>query len=511
MNQQMGAWLSLAVATLYTLLFHDTPIGLNLLIFEILILGIHWRFYRESFKEFLPKYLGILLLFSSLFTVITHSAFSLAMNYICLIVFIGSVQEPKLRSALTGLGMGVTHFIGAQLAFFGNLKNPDRKKPKVGRWLWQLRLFLLPLLIIIIFMSLYGNSNPIFGDWVNAISEQLGKVFDHILNLIDFPVFWTFLGGFIIANFALLKSRSSWMMEFEMGVSDHVVRKKTKWTRDFNKIALKNELKSAVFLFATLNALLFLLLLVEIDSVWINFEWSGSTLKEFVHEGTYLLILSILISILLVLFYFRGNLNFYSKNVWLKRLSNIWILQNAILVLSVVIRNFWYVHYFALAHLRIGLFMFLLLTWFGLFLVYLKVNKKMSFFYILRMQFLATLTLVTVGSFFDWDRHIAKYNLAHSQQAYFHFDFLVSLSNSTLPILNQPIERLEEIDTYQMEQYSDERNSYSPAEFKSRVDLRAAEFMKKYEERNLLSWNLSDHRTYRALSKMYSSEDNSQP
>ena len=67
---------------------------------------------------------------------------------------------------------------------------------------------------------------------------------------------------------------------------------------------------------------------MDINHVWLNFQWDGQFLKEFVHDGTYILIINIIISILLVLYFFKANLNFFKKNKILKTLTYIWVGQN---------------------------------------------------------------------------------------------------------------------------------------------------------------------------------------
>src|SRR5690606_12977260 len=106
------------------------------------------------------------------------------------------------------------------------------------------------------------------------------------------------------------------------------------------------EYRSAVLLFFGLNGLLAFLNFMDIYWVWFNFKWEGQFLKDFVHQGTYMLILSIVISIGLVIYYFRRNLNFFQRNRRLKYLTYLWLGQNALLAVSVFIRNGYYISYY---------------------------------------------------------------------------------------------------------------------------------------------------------------------
>ena len=49
---------------------------------------------------------------------------------------------------------------------------------------------------------------------------------------------------------------------------------------------------------------------------------------------------------LVLLFFFRGNLNFYKKNKWLRYGAYAWIFQNMVLVVSVLLRAKYYFVYY---------------------------------------------------------------------------------------------------------------------------------------------------------------------
>jgi hypothetical protein len=232
---------------------------------------------------------------------------------------------------------------------------------------------------------------------------------------------------------------------------------------------------------------------------WFNFEWEGQYLKQFVHEGTYLLILSIIISIILVLYYFRGNLNFYRKNKLLKYLSYIWLIQNAILAISVAIRNFWYINYFALAYKRIGVIIFLALTIYGLYTVVVKVWKRKSAFYLFKVNSFALLIVLVVSSVFNWDVIIARYNFKNSDKSFLHLDYMATLSDRALPYLDKSLYDLMVIDQLQKEKFPFEEKFLTPEEYHVIIEDRKKEFKNKWGEKGFLSWNYQEYLAYRKL------------
>jgi hypothetical protein len=102
-----------------------------------------------------------------------------------------------------------------------------------------------------------------------------------------------------------------------------------------------------------LNGLLIVVNSIDIYYLWIYFEYTpGLNLSDLTHQGAELLILSIVLAMVLVMFFFRGNLNFYRKNKWLKWCAYLWIIQNIVLVISVVIRDYHYITKLGFAYKR---------------------------------------------------------------------------------------------------------------------------------------------------------------
>jgi hypothetical protein len=238
---------------------------------------------------------------------------------------------------------------------------------------------------------------------------------------------------------------------------------------------------------------------IDINSVWFNFKCEGQYLKQYVHQGTYLLILSILISIAIILYFFRGNLNFYKQNKFLKYLSFIWLAQNGILAISVGIRNFRYIEHYNLAYKRIGVAIFLLLTLYGLYTVLLKVKKKKSTFYLFKTNALAFYIILVISSLVNWDKCIATYNFSHSDTAFLDLDYLSSFSDKTLPYLNKTKLELDDITIKQKENFNFKDYFLTSESYYNIIQNRKKQFKKEWESKSFLSWNLAEYLAYKKL------------
>lgn len=487
-------------AVLLTFLFYKQGIGLNLLLFEILFIG--WLFFSKQLtsESRLEKLTLSGMVLTAVFTVITYSTYVYVVHFLAIFLFVGVLNFKVITSLFSAFGVSFVSLFSSQIAFVGTVFfGESRTSLKLRKALWKSRIFIIPILIVAVFLTIYGFSNPIFGDYLGVFGEMIENVFTFIFENINLSFVFTFIFCTAISIFLLFRVRVPLAEKNEKNTTQNLFRTKKKEKRVFKLSALKSEYKAGIFLLVTLNMLLLILNSLDIYLVWFNFEWNGETLKQFVHEGTYLLIISILISIAVVLYFFRGNLNFYKKNKWLKYLAYAWIAQNAVLAISVAIRNFWYIKYFALAYKRIGVILFLLLVLYGLFTVFRKIQHTKTSFYLFQKNTLALYLILLISSLVNWDSVIAKYNFASADSAYLHLEYLSDLSDKALPHLNKTEEELNATYNFQQQKYPYPYVTMNHEKYTQKIAARNKTFSKKWEEKNLLSWNLAEYLAYEKL------------
>lgn len=489
-------------AVLITFLFYKQAFGINLVVFEVFLFA--WLAYQKKlhFKTTNQILLTLGTLASLLATVFVYSDFSYIWHFVSLLFFIGMTMYPTVRSLFNLFGISMIATAGAQLEFIGLCKKVKIGGSSIGKGLGKLRFFFIPVFIIFVFIGIYSTANPVFNSFVGDVFAQIGSAWSLVFYDFEFAVVMTFILGIVISNFLLIGSPIKEIIEDDENASEYYKRKRKKQFKNFAFFALKNELRAAVFLFVSLNIILAIVNGIDVYWVWFNFEWEGQYLKQFVHSGTYLLILSILFSIGLVLYFFRGNLNFYKKNIFLKKLSYLWLAQNALLAISVGIRNYWYVEYYALAYKRIGVFIFLLLTLYGLYTIYNKLKENRSYFYFIRNNAFVFYTVITLSSVVDWDGLITRYNFAHANKSFLHLNFLANMSDKTLPDMDKSLTTLQSIQLDQQEEgfLRNRVNRYlSPEEYYDRILKRKKEFKIKWESKGFLSWNYPEYKAYQEM------------
>ncbi|MNI54601.1 hypothetical protein D3C73_1095010 [compost metagenome] len=170
------------------------------------------------------------------------------------------------------------------------------------------------------------------------------------------------------------------------------------------------------------------------------------------------------------------------------------MVQNFILIISVFIRDGYYIEFYGLTHKRIGVLVFAILCIIGLATVYFKVAKERTLFYLFKVNGNIWFVLLLAFSLVNWDVFIAKYNLSHSDKVAVDADYLLSLSDKTLPLLDQNRSKLHY--TPAKDLYGKEIAKAKNTQFYSELlDERIGYFKERYQTVSWLSLNLQDWNT----------------
>jgi len=490
--------LVLTLSLIFTFLFYKESLGINLLIFELLVICNILFVQRDNPQNLLTFFSITTTIVTAISYVINYTEFSLITNLISFFIMTGVFIYPKAKSLITSIRLSISNIAFAIPNFFRTIG-----EIKTGKYGFSIRsvmhrllILMLPIGIVFLFLTLYNISSPYFN---KVFSETLEKI-QALLDKIDYTWMLVFALGIFCSIFSLVRIASPSAIEKDQRSTLRMarIRKKIRSSKPF---LLKRELVAAQFLLVTLNILILVLNILDINNVWFGFLWNGSYLKQFVHAGTYVLIFSILISIGIVLYFFRGNINFYKKSKLLKGLAITWMLQNVVLSISVAVRNYWYISYFSLAYKRIGILFFLLATVYGIFTVIIKIKNKHSSFYLFRNNSMAILVVMFIISMFNWDAIIARYNFSQYKTAFIHYDFLSSLPDKTLPYIEKSQEELEQIDRSQEKLFRLQMKYMSSAEYFAKVEKKKAAFKSRWEEKGFLSWNYAEYFAYQNLKK----------
>ncbi|MFT6844769.1 MAG: hypothetical protein ACJAUV_000957 [Flavobacteriales bacterium] len=485
---------------LFCILFHKQGVGINLVLFELPLL----LFIYPKIKQllFAGKLVAAIVVVSLLLVVVRHTGVVIFFHVVSFLLLLGMLAAPKINAVgLAAIASFLNFFQGTYQYVMSllNLANTNKASKAVLKFM---KLGVLPLLVIWVFALMYQTASPWFdelaGNFLGLIEDGFVLFFEQ-LNPAKIGLV---LLGTLIAGLAIYATSNTFFNEGIAKLTSTRTRERNKFYSG-KSTALFTEYKIGVLLFVGLNGLLLLVNALDIYWVWFHFSWTGEFLKQFVHEGTYLLIFSILISAGLVLYFFKGNQHFLQK-VWLKRLAQLWLIQNILLAISVAVRNWWYVQYFALAFKRIGVFYFLAFIIVALIAVVIMVRKQKSLYFLRKYNSLAALLIFFCMVIPNWNIVIAKYNFSHANSAFVELNFMSKLDKTALPYLKKSEAALKEFSTTQQELFRFKtRDMYlTEYDYSVQIDNRISEVLPKLANQHWLSWNFADRKLLKQLNEI---------
>ncbi len=346
-----------AFLIVYNFLFWHEQLGINLFLFGAA--GILYSYKTKSQKSLSSQQWLVLLLTlgSGISILLFNTLLSKWMFLVGIITLHLSFQTGAI-ALFENLLNGVLNFLnlkGNLLPNFGFKKNK-----KAGRFKTITRIAIIPILIFALYFILFSFGNSIFGELSLDFLNGIGEFFERFFSL-SYIIF--LLVGMVIIRWFY---RKSWFSAIRIPFENSLLRK-TGVKKSFRNLDLKYEYLTAIGVFALLNLLFAVVNFIDVKNVWFQFDINEvESLKSFLHEGVGWLIFSLLVSMIIILFYFRGNLNFYPQSTFLKKLAYAWTFQNMILAISVLYRTVYYIQYHGIASKRIGVFIFVLIVFLGL-------------------------------------------------------------------------------------------------------------------------------------------------
>ncbi|MFD2581308.1 DUF4173 domain-containing protein [Pedobacter vanadiisoli] len=494
---------------LFTSLFWEERLALNLLIYSVYLLIITF-INPDVVKSTKLKIYGLAHLLAAVLVVINNSNLSVATYYISLLIFIGFAHHQQIRTVFTAFAAAILQIVTVPFNAIKHLSQVSIGNVSLRPIFTLIKYIFIPIIIVIIFSCLYAAASNVFAHYAETILTNIGDFLDHILHFffkdLSFGRIMHFCFGLVLTGGLLLAFFDKGLEKAELKCKEQLVRirrsvgQKTIWyniVQTFTgnlltrKMALKTEYIVGIISFAALNLLLLMLNTIDITTLWFGYEPSGNFSGE-LHQGTNSLIFSIVMAMAVILYYFRGNLNFYHKSKTLRLLAYAWMFQNFILIISVFIRDGYYIEFHGLTHKRIGVLVFATLCIIGLATVYFKVAKQKTIFYLFKMNGNIWFALLLTFNIVNWDIFIVKYNLAHETAIALDADYLLSLSEKTLPTLDKNRKALL---SHSFVPKGEIIISSTNDQILTRLDNRIGYFKERYNKSSWLSWNLPDWNT----------------
>lgn len=396
---------------LYSFLFYHQTFGLNFLLFSVAMALAFIIKDKTLLKENFWYITASGAIVSGVCVALYGTALAFAANIVSLSLMSAFSLSRKSSVILASLYSIYTYLSSmVYMVIDSIMRRKQSDKPMDAKFWTKFSIGFGIFVIILVFFILYKNSNPLFQDLTKKIN------FDFIswewvrFTLLGFVIVYAFLYA---RNFpGLYKKDAGLPGSIDR---DSVLAKENKFFG--KKLNLSLEINSGIILLLLLNILLFIVNALDVAYLWITQKLpEGMSYSDYVHQGTGTLIISIILAILIILFYFRGHVNFSEKNKSIKTLAYLWMVQNIIVIISTAYRNILYINEYSLTYKRIGVYIWLILTLVGIITTIVKIGKHKSNWYLFRQNGWSVYFVLILFACFNWDMVITNYNIKNSKK-----------------------------------------------------------------------------------------------
>jgi hypothetical protein len=305
------------------------------------------------------------------------------------------------------------------------LKNLFQGEDDQGRSGIQLKNWVLPLGLSLVFVILFAEANPILIRWLELIN------WNWVFNLftLERTLLWSTV---IILCWPLLRPKFR-------------LKQKRMEKTDFMEIR-----KLIHFLFSKESILyslvIFNLLFSAQTYMDLIYLWGGTALPdgmsyaEYAHRGAYPLIATALLAGAFVLVALRPGSE-TEKMQSIRYLVYCWIGQNIFLVISSIWRTALYVEEYSLTYLRLAALIWMGLVALGLVLLVLRIVWTRSNIWLINLNGITLLTVLMMCAFINLGGVIAQFNVAHCKEVNgkgpaLDLKYLREIGTASLPALH---------------------------------------------------------------------------
>jgi len=443
--------LLLVIGLAGAVLFYDQFFGLNTILFSLLITSIH---YYDTKKISIP---------AIILNLVSVGIFLSPSSFLIVLWFLNMLYLTKLNTKTAVILTPIAAINSAVLFIEKLVRNSDKKiNPK------HVIVGLISFVIVAVFTFLYSLSNPLVNKFFNGINLSFISI-EWILLFI----FFGFVGSLIISDTPL-----AWLRTFIFRSNIEALdQEEAKEFTELKKLTAQVTLIALVVLLSIINGVdIFVLINQTLPE--------GFTLSQYLHQGFFTLIFSMTLAIGLILYFFRGNINFSGDLSTLKSAAYFWLAQNALLVLTTVIKNFNYISMYGLTYKRISVILCLIIIASALFLTYIKVSQKKNLWYYLNFSSIIITTHVVLFFCIPWDLIICRYNISSFKEKT-DYSYLIKLDNPDWTLLERHKSEMNNYDlVYYDQAIEDKRVTYESATFLS-YNLDFIRYQKVFTEQPL--------------------------
>lgn len=382
------------------ILFYKEYIALNLGIFGIFLSILTFTQTKSELRTKTFLTLFVTSIFSSFAFAWFGDAISFTAVFVSLFLLRFTGTYPRLKPFLY-----IEILLTNLFSFLGRVFNVEQwyEKPKEGKSFAKklITFVLIPGLFVAIFFFIYSFGSDHFANVFRASELDFEPHTVIILAVIGFYI------GFIFWNFGVERfifKQNRYLNDDFSGLIK--IQKPT-----FSFLDIDSERISGFISLSALNILLLIFIATYNYEQFYEITTSADSLSAETHDRVNAVIMSIVMAIFVILFYFKNGFNFDKKATSLKISAKIWIVLNGVLVLSALIKNAEYISGYGLTYKRLGVYAFLTMALIGLIFTFIKIQKKKTNAFLFNKMFWACYGLILVCSYVNWGEIITFNNI----------------------------------------------------------------------------------------------------
>lgn len=406
----------------FLLLFHQVEVGLNLAIFDVLMLLFFLSGQPARFKDSRV----IITSFCLLLTAGCVAWYGTPDTIIWSIITLGWLSQlihfPE-NTFLLAETKGFINLFTAPIQQFTEIFSNENEQATVERLKRGTLVVGLPLLFALLFASLYRGFNPFF---------ETG--FDSLFANMNWSLGITTLLGLFVAIYLLKPHLPARLNFIDQILGDNFSQESEENTSAPNSI----ERQTGLALFSMLNLLLLIFLVSDVAFVSQLTAGVNANYSKYVHQGVETLIFLLVLAASFILFFFRkaGESRLPMSNR-LKALALVWMILNIGLIVTTSAKNVFYVLSYGLTLKRIGVFVYLALSLAGLAFTISKISLAKTNAYLFRKLYWSFFIILTVNLCIDWSSITTRFNLHENIKDHRDLDwaYLLQLNERVIPII----------------------------------------------------------------------------
>ncbi|MCT3920675.1 DUF4173 domain-containing protein [Elizabethkingia anophelis] len=403
--------LILLTTFLFVTLFYKENMGINMGLFGIVCAVLTCINTPQRNKTRLFFVLFITTILSSA-AFVWYGDFSSFLALVSSLILLSFRSKSRKLKTLFILPVFIANFFTFLCRFFNFDKwIPKRNSSGTGQKL--LAIILIPAFFVFIFFVVYTYG-----------SDQFANLFTNINWDINFwQLFCLSVLGFFLAfnywNFVVER-----LIYKQHSVLDNYFNDGAKILKPtYSGLGLDAERMSGVVTFLLLNVLLVFFIASYNYEQFYEIPKTPVQLSEETHERVGAVILSIIMVILVIMFYFKSAFNFDPKAKLMQLLAKIWLGLNTVLLFSAMMKNTEYIVNYGFTYKRLGVYAFLILATIGLGITFIKIHKKKTNAFLFNTMFWFFYATILMISFVNWGGIVTRENIKRKDfSAEYHQD-----------------------------------------------------------------------------------------